>query len=228
MPPAVKLAAQTIAGFAFLFAAMGGCVFGAAGTMAYWQGWGLLGVFVGCSGLITIWLWFHDKALLARRVKAGPGREPDPVQNVVQALAGLVFLGSIGLPALDHRFGWSHLPLAAEVVGDALVAVGFLVVFLVFRENSFTAGTIEIAEGQRVVDTGPYALVRHPMYAGALLLFVGMPLALGSWWGLGIGALIAPLLAWRLTREEGFLAHHLAGYRDYRARVRRRLIPGVW
>jgi protein-S-isoprenylcysteine O-methyltransferase Ste14 len=224
----MKLLVQTIAGFVFLFVVMGLVVFGSAWSLAYWQGWALIGTFAGCSALITVWLWFRDKALLERRVKAGPGTESDPMQNVVQAFAGLVFLGSIAFPAFDHRMGWSHVPIAVEVAGDALVAIGFLIVFLVFRENSFTAGTIEIAEDQHLVDTGPYALVRHPMYAGALLLFVGMPLALGSWWGLLVGALMPPVLAWRLLREETFLAQHLAGYGDYKARVRQRLVPGVW
>ena len=224
----MKLLAQSLGGFAFLFAVMAAVVFGAAGTLDYWQGWAMLSVFFGAAGVITAWLWFHDKSLLERRVKAGPGTEADPMQNVMQALAGLVFLASIGLPALDHRLGWSHVPLAVALAGDALIVVGFLVVFLTFRENSFTAGTIEVAEGQRVVDTGPYAVVRHPMYAGALFLFVGMPLALGSWWGLVVGALIVPVLAWRLLREEAFLRGHLAGYADYAARVRHRLAPGLW
>jgi protein-S-isoprenylcysteine O-methyltransferase Ste14 len=224
----MRLLVQSFAGFVFLAAVMGAVVFGAAGTFAYWQGWALLGVFFGCAGVISVWLFFNDKALLERRVKAGPGAESDPMQNVAQALAGLVFLGTIALPALDHRLGWSCIPVAVEITGDALIAVGFLAVFLVFRENTFTAGTIEIAEGQRVIDTGPYALVRHPMYAGALLLFVGMPLALGSWWGLIVGALIVPILGWRLIREEAFLAEHLPGYGDYRLRVRYRLAPLVW
>jgi protein-S-isoprenylcysteine O-methyltransferase Ste14 len=109
-----------------------------------------------------------------------------------------------------------------------MMAVGFLIVFLTFRANSFTAGTIELAEGQQVIDTGPYAFVRHPMYAGALIMLVGLPLALGSWWGLLPTAAMVPVLAWRLTREEAFLAANLAGYGDYRARVRYRLAPIVW
>ena len=224
----MKLLVQAFAGFAFLFAVMALVVFGAAGTLAYWQGWAMLVAFFGCAATITVWLWFHDKALLERRVKAGPGSEADAAQNVIQAFAGVVFLATIALPALDHRLGWSQVPMAVEVAGDGLIAIGFLVVFLVFRENTFTAGTIQVAQDQHVIDTGPYALVRHPMYAGALLLFVGMPLALGSWWGLVVGALIVPVLGWRLLREEAFLAEHLPGYGDYRQRVRYRLAPLLW
>jgi protein-S-isoprenylcysteine O-methyltransferase Ste14 len=224
----MKLLVQSFAGFAFLFAVMAAVVFGAAGAVAYWQGWVMLATFFGCAAAITLWLWFKDKALLERRVKAGPGSEADAAQNIIQGFAGIVFLATLGVPALDHRLGWSHAPAAVEIAGDALVVLGFAIVFLVFRENTFTAGTIQVTEGQRVIDTGPYALVRHPMYGGALLLFVGMPLALGSWWGLLVGALIVPVLGWRLLREEAFLAQHLPGYDAYRSRVRYRLAPLLW
>jgi protein-S-isoprenylcysteine O-methyltransferase Ste14 len=222
------LLARAFAGFAFLFAVIALVLFGAAGTLHYGRAWVLLAVFFGSSAIITVWLWFRDKALLERRVKAGPGSEPDPMQNVVQALAGIVFLSIIAMPGLDRRFGWSHMPLAVSLAGDVLVALGFLIVFLTFRENSFTAGTIEIAADQTLIDSGPYAVVRHPMYAGALILLAGLPLGLGSWWGLIPTAAMIPVLIWRLTREETFLAANLAGYGDYRGRVRYRLAPIVW
>ena len=222
------LLARTIAGFVFLFTVMGLVILGAAGTVYFWQGWAMIATFAACSGLITVWLWRHDKALLERRTKAGPGAEADPMQNVVQALAGIVFLAMIAVPGLDHRFGWSAVPIVGVVAGDLLIAVGFLIVFLVFRANTFTSGTIEIAENQTVIDTGPYALVRHPMYSGALVMFVGMPLALGSWWGLAPAAGILPILGWRLSREESFLVDNLAGYQAYRAKVRHRLVPYLW
>jgi len=222
------LLARAFGGFAFLFAVLAVVLFGAAGTLDYPRGWAVLAVFFGSAGLISVWLWFRDKALLERRVKAGPGSEPDPMQNVVQGLAGLVFLAIFAVPGVDHRFGWSHVPRAVSVIGDVMVAVGFLVVFLTFRENTFTAGTIEVAEGQQVIDSGPYAVVRHPMYAGALIMIAGLPLGLGSWWGLIPAAAMFPVIAWRLTREEAFLAANLAGYGDYRSRVRYRLAPIVW
>jgi protein-S-isoprenylcysteine O-methyltransferase Ste14 len=222
------LLARTITGFVFLFAVMGLVIFGAAGTIDFRQGWALIAVFAGCSALITVWLWRHDKALLQRRVKAGPGAEADAMQNIVQALAGIVFLATIAVPGLDHRFGWSNVPLAGVFGGDTRVAAGLLIVFLVFRAKTFTSGTIEVAEGQTVIDTGPYAIVRHPMYAGALLMFVGMPLALGSWWGLAPAAGIVPILGWRLLREEAFLSANLEGYDAYRRSVRHRLIPLIW
>jgi protein-S-isoprenylcysteine O-methyltransferase Ste14 len=222
------LLARAFAGFAFLFAVIATVLFGSAGTLHDARAWLTLAVFFGCAAHITVWLWFRDKALLERRVKAGPGSEPDPMQNVVQALAGLVFLAIFIVPGLDKRFGWSHVPLAVSLAGDAMIVIGFLVVFLTFRENTFTAGTIEIAEGQHLIDSGPYAVVRHPMYAGALILIAGIPLALGSWWGLIPAALLVPVIVWRLVREEAFLAANLAGYSDYRGRVRWRLAPVIW
>lgn len=222
------LMVRAFAGFAFLFAVIAVVVFGAAGTVHYGRGWIVLAVFFSSAALITVWLWFKDKALLERRVKAGPGAEADPMQNVVQAVAGLAFLLIFAVPGLDRRFGWSHVPLAVALVGDVMVAAGFLIVFLTFRENSFTAGVIEIADGQHLVDSGPYAIVRHPMYAGALIMLIGMPLGLGSWWGLIATAAMVPVLVWRLTLEEAFLAANLAGYGDYRSRVRSRLAPGLW
>ena len=222
------LLVRALVGFIFLFAAIATAFFGAAGTLNDWRAWLTLAVFFGCAGAITIWLWFRDRALLARRVKAGPGAEPDPMQNIVQGLAGLVFLATFAVPGLDTRFGWSHASLAVSLAGDAMIAFGFLIVFLTFRVNTFTAGTIEIAQGQQVITTGPYAIIRHPMYAGALVMIMGIPLALGSWLGLVPAALLVPVLVWRLMREEAFLLAHLPGYGDYRDHVRYRLVPMLW
>lgn len=224
----LKILARAIAGLVFLFAVVAIVFFGLAGSLRDARAWSMLAVFFGCSGIITAWLWFRDQALLERRVKAGPGSEPDPIQNIVQALAGLVFLATFAVPGLDRRLGWSHVPLAVSIAGDGLVAISFLIIFFTFRANTYTAGTVEIAQGQYVVDSGPYAVVRHPMYAGALVMFAGMPAALGSWWGFLPAVLIVPVLVWRLTREEAFLAANLAGYDGYRSRVRYRLVPFAW
>jgi protein-S-isoprenylcysteine O-methyltransferase Ste14 len=132
------------------------------------------------------------------------------------------------LPSLDHRFSWSAVPLLAVVVGDALTALGFFIVFRVFKENSFTAATIEVAPDQRVISTGPYAIVRHPMYSGALVMLVGTPLALGSWWGLLMSVLMIFAIAWRALDEERFLRKNLSGYAEYCQIVRYRLVPFVW
>ena len=222
------LLARALAGLVFLFAVIVSVLLGSAGTLHGVRTCVMLAVFFGSATLITVWLWFRDKALLERRVKAGPGSEADPMQNVVQGLAGLAFLGTFAVAGLDRRFGWFEAPLAVSLAGDGMIAIGFLIVFLTFRENTFTASTIEIAEGQRVIDTGPYAIVRHPMYAGALVMIAGIPPALGSWSGLIPAALLVPIIIWRLMREEAFLAANLAGYCDYQDHVRYRLAPAIW
>lgn len=222
------LFARALGGITFMFLLLAGVLFGCEGRLSDVRAWGALAVFFGCAGAITVWLWGHDRALLERRIKAGPGAESDAGQNVVQGLAGLVFLAAFAVPGLERRWGHAAAPLAVSLLGDGLIASGFWVVFLTFRENTFTAGTIELAEGQTVIDSGPYARVRHPMYSGALVLVTGIPLALGSWWGLVPAALLVPLLLWRLKREEAFLAEHLAGYDAYLARTPWRLVPGLW
>ena len=130
--------------------------------------------------------------------------------------------------ALDHRFGWSSPPAYLTIAADLLILLGLYIVFLVYRENSFTSATIEVAADQRVISTGPYAVVRHPMYAGGFLYLLAMPLALGSWWGLLAVAALAPFLIWRLFDEERFLKKNLLGYADYCLKLRWRLIPGVF
>jgi protein-S-isoprenylcysteine O-methyltransferase Ste14 len=132
------------------------------------------------------------------------------------------------LSAIDHRFSWSVVPLFLVVAGDVLVALGLLIVFWVFKENSFASATIEVGMEQTLVSTGPYALVRHPMYFGAFIMLTGVPLALGSWWGLLTVIPIMVIIVWRLLNEEIFLEKELPGYSAYRKKVRYRLLPLIW
>ncbi len=222
------LAGRTLLGFAQLVAFMAAALFGPAWTFDYWQGWAYVGVFAGSSALITAYLWKHDRQLLERRVKGGPAAENQPRQQLIQVCASLAFIGILVLPSLDRRFAWSHVPVAVAVAGDVLVALGFFAVFLVFKENTFTAATIEVAADQRVIDTGPYRIVRHPMYAGALVMLFGTPLALGSGWGEAFFIALALVIVWRLLDEEKFLSKNLPGYERYCAKVRYRLIPFVF
>ena len=171
-------------GLAQLVVVMGLLLFAPAGTLRFVEGWAFLALFFGASLAITVYLAKKDPALLERRTQAGPVAEKERSQKLVQGFASIAFLSTIVVPALDHRFGWSHAPLPAVIVGDALVGLGFLLVFLVFRENTFTSSVIEVAAEQRVIETGPYAVVRHPMYVGGLVLVAGIPLALGSLVGL--------------------------------------------
>jgi protein-S-isoprenylcysteine O-methyltransferase Ste14 len=207
---------------------MGGLLFITAGTARYWQAWAFLTVFFSAATAHTLYLMKHDPALLQRRVSGGPTAEKEPQQRIIMAFTSLGFIALLVVPALDRRLGWSALPAAAVVGGDVLVLVGYYFIFRVFKENTFTSATIEIAQDQRVISTGPYAIVRHPMYASALLYLVGMPFALGSLWGLLALVGTMPFLIWRLFDEERFLAKNLTGYREYCARVPWRLIPRVF
>jgi len=199
-----------------------------AGTLDYWQASVFIAIFAGASSALGIYLAINDPQLLARRLQVGPTAEQEPRQKIIMVLALGGFLALLVVPAFDRRFGWSPVPPVVAVAGDVLVALGFLVTFFVCKVNSYAASTIQIAEGQTVISTGPYALVRHPMYAGVLVMLVGVPLALGSWVGLGVVALLLPVLFWRLLEEEKFLAKHLPGYTDYQGKVRHRLIPYIW
>jgi protein-S-isoprenylcysteine O-methyltransferase Ste14 len=219
---------KAVAGFVFLLAALAAALFGPARSLDYWQAWVFLAVFATAGALITIDLARRDPALLARRVKAGPGAEPTPRQKWIQGLASLVYLAVFVVAGFDHRSGWSHVPVAVAIAGDALVALGMFVVFRVFRANSFTSAVVEVGRDQPLVSTGPYAVVRHPMYAGALVMLLGVPLALGSWWALVAVPVMTAVIVWRLLDEERQLARDLRGYEAYCTRVRHRLVPGVW
>jgi len=197
-------------------------------TLRWWQAWACLAAFFVPACLITSWVAMHDPALLERRLKAGPKGEKEKGQKIVQAIASLVFLADFVIPAFDHHYGWSRVPAYASIAGDLMMLVGFWITFAVFRVNSFTSGIIEVAEGQRVVSTGPYAIVRHPLYSGALVMLFGIPLALGSWWGLLVNVPLTAAIVWRLLDEEKFLLARLSGYGEYRQTVKYRLAPLVW
>jgi protein-S-isoprenylcysteine O-methyltransferase Ste14 len=203
-------------------------LFVSAGTIRYWQGWAYLVVFTGASALITEFLLRRDPALLERRMQGGPTAEKRPVQRVIMLGASASFIGLLVVPALDHRFQWSSVPIGVVVAGNVLIVVGYFLIALVYRENTFTSATIEVAKDQHVVSTGPYAIVRHPMYASATLYLVGTPLALGSYWGLTAVAAMIPFLIWRLFDEERLLATSLPGYTEYQRKVRHRLVPFIW
>jgi len=219
---------KALSGLLFLLLATAALLFIPAGTLDFWQGWTFLAVYFAASLAITLYLMRYDRPLLERRIRAGPTAEKEPTQRLIMLIASAAFLGLILVPALDHRFGWSRMPAAVALAGDAMVALGWLAIFGVFRVNSFTAATIELAPGQKVVTTGPYALVRHPMYASALIMLSGIPIALGSWWGLLVIVAMLPALLWRLLHEERFLARNLPGYAEYQRKVRHRLIPLLW
>jgi len=223
-----SLALRAWFALAVLAAVMALLLFIAAGTMSYWQAWVYLGIFFGASALTTAFLIRRDPALLERRMRGGPTAEKRPVERLIMGFTSIGFIALLVVPGLDHRFRWSGVPVWAIIAGDVLVVIGFYFIFLVYRENTFTSATIELAPGQTVIATGPYAIVRHPMYASALLYLVGATLALGSYWGMVPLVATIPFLIWRLFDEEKFLAENLPGYVEYRKKVRHRLVPGIW
>ena len=207
---------------------MGLLLFVSAGTVRYEQAWIYLAVFLGASTVITIDLMRKDPALLERRMRGGPTAERLPAQKIIMLFTSLGFIALLVVPGFDRRFGWSQVPDALVWAGDMLVAIGFWGIARVYRENTYAAATIGLAENQRVISTGPYGIVRHPMYASASLYFIGTPLALGSIWGFMPIVATLPFLIWRLLDEEDLLERRLPGYREYEQRVRHRLVPGVW
>src|SRR5215475_9129644 len=202
-----------------------------AGTLAWPQGWAFLVLFVGCSVGLGIWLRRANPELFAERLRSPMGADQKPRDRVVMAAILLGMAAWIVFIALDaRRFGWSAVPLWLEVAGAVMIVVSFLGWVVVFRANSFATTRVRLQpeRGQTVISTGPYGVVRHPMYAYAILLMIGAPLLLGSLWGLLWLVLFLPLLAARLLGEEAMLAEGLPGYRDYAARVSYRLVPGIW
>ena len=206
---------------------LGLLLFWPAGTFDYWQAWVLV-VLAISTWISGVYLLRADPATLEGRTRGGPTAETRTVQKVAIGGLWLSLATMLVVSALDHRFGWSAVPTAISLVGDVLVAVGLGLPVLVVSQNSYAATTVRVRAAQKVVSTGLYGLVRHPMYTGNVVMMVGIPLALGSYWGL---AFVVPgliVLAWRLRDEEKLLQEELDGYREYTQQVRYRLVPGMW
>jgi protein-S-isoprenylcysteine O-methyltransferase Ste14 len=223
-----KLIIPTVRTFLLGAIALGVLLFLPAGTLNYWQAWVFIVVFMTSANAIGVYLSLKDPELLERRKKIGPAAEQNMAQKIIISVAILGDLGLLVFCAFDHRFGWSPVPAYISLAGDALVALGFLIDLIVFRENSFGGSTVETFEGQKVISTGPYALVRHPMYTGVFVMIIGVPLALDSFWGLAILALATPVLALRILDEERLLKKDLPGYSEYVQKVPYRLVPYLW
>lgn len=198
-----------------------------ASLVGHWQQLALLGVFAVFGGAILLFLVTHP-ALALRRLRIGPLFERTASQRVIITLLYVALITLFLVTALDVRFGWSSAPVPVTLLGDALAAAGLLVVLLVFRANEFAGASVRVEAGQKVISTGPYAYIRHPMYSGLLLLFLGAPLAVGSLWAIAVFPLPLAVIIWRLLDEERYLTANLPGYTEYRQRVKYRLMPGVW
>ena len=196
-----------------------------AGTWNYWQGWLYLVTLLLPMLGSTVYLFRNDPALLERRMRM---REKESAQQKIIGFLGIYFLMAFTLPGFDVRFGWSNVPAWVSLLADGLVLTGYMITFWVLTVNSFLSRTVEVDAEQKVVTTGPYAIVRHPMYFGVALLYIASPLALGSYWAILPALMIIPLLAARIRNEDEVLLRELVGYAEYRQKVKYRLLPGVW
>jgi protein-S-isoprenylcysteine O-methyltransferase Ste14 len=224
----MKTALQVTATSVLSFGLFALALFWPAGTFDYWQAWVFLGVYVALAVIYTVYIGRTNPAVLRRRMNAGPRHESRPVQKVIIAGIVLAFAALLVVSARDHRFGWSNVPTPVVALGNALVVVGLTIAMLVVSQNNYAAANITVESDQAVVSTGLYGLVRHPMYFGSLVMLIGVPLALGSFWALLIDAVYVVLFAVRIFDEEKALIDELSGYREYTEKVRSRLVPGVW
>ena len=211
--------------FAFGLAAL---LFGPAGSLHFWPGWLFGFVFVGATVAIGVYFLNHDPKLVERRIHVGPIAEQEPTQKTIMTITLLGFIMLIALPGFDYRWHWSAVPSWLVLVANAGVALSFGMFFVVLKQNSYAASTIRVEPDQPVVSTGLYAIVRHPLYAGALLFLICTPPALGSYWTYLVLVPVIPVLAWRLLDEERFLKRNLPGYSEYCRATRFRLIPRIW
>jgi protein-S-isoprenylcysteine O-methyltransferase Ste14 len=221
---AVQAAITSIVGLL----AFGLLVFLPAGTFDYWRGWTFIAVFAAATLIPSAYLATTNPDALRRRMQAGPGAEQRPLQKLIIAIAFVTIMAMIVVSVLDFRFSWSTVPAAVSVVGAALVAIGLLIAMLVTIQNGYAAANVTVESGQRLSSTGWYGFVRHPMYFGNVILMIGVPLALGSYWGLLLVVAGLAVLALRINDEEALLSQQLAGYREYMQKVHYRLVPYVW
>jgi protein-S-isoprenylcysteine O-methyltransferase Ste14 len=224
MKDGLKALATSVLGFVYF----GVLLFLPAGTFNYWQAWLFIAVFIATTSGPSIYWAVKRPEVLRRRMSAGPTAETRPAQKIIVTGVYLWASAMFVVSALDHRFGWSQVPTAVVLFGNVLVAVGLGLAMLVVHQNSYAAATIRVEAEQELVSTGLYGLVRHPMYFGALIMLIGTPLALDSYWGLAMLAAGVPILVFRILDEEKALTQELSGYVEYTHQVHHRLVPGVW
>lgn len=206
-------------------AAFAAVMFIPAGSLRFWQGWVYLTIWIVPVLVFFLYFYKHDPELAERRLR---WREKVREQKILMRLFRVTVVALFLLPGLDHRFGWSHLPVWLTILSQAFVLGGWAMVFWVMKVNHFAASTIEVEAGQHVVSTGPYSIVRHPMYLGIGVMFLFSTLALGSYFALPAFGLVIPILVFRLLNEEKVLRQELPGYPEYCLRTRFRLVPFLW
>lgn len=221
----MKLRKQLILVFLLSFILLPSFFFLIAGTVNYWHAWVYCAIILFPALFVTVYFLRKDPEFIERRMRT---KEKEKPQQLFIKLGSVVFLLAYIIPGLDYRFGWSSVPVAVVLIADVIVLIGYLLIFMVFNENHYASRVIEVVKGQKVISTGPYAFVRHPMYLGALVMYLATPAALGSYWGIVAFIPLPFLLAMRILNEEDVLRRELKGYKDYMKKVRYRLVPGVW
>ena len=221
----MKLLCNALAKFTFGALMVGLLIFLPAGTLHYAKGWLFMALlFIPMLGAGFVML-AKSPDLLKKRLDA---KEKQAAQKGVLAFSGLMFIGGFVVAGLDFRYGWSHIPTVVTIIASLLFLLAYLLYAEVLRENAYLSRTIRVEEGQTVVDTGLYGIVRHPMYSATLLLFLAMPLILGSWYALMAFAFYPVIIVVRLKDEERLLTQELQGYAEYKQKVKYRLLPFIW
>lgn len=224
----MKIALQSLASVAFGLVFFGLALFWPAGTFHYWQAWVFILVFIFATMGPSLYLAVKMPDALQRRMKAGPFAETRPLQKLIMVGTIVSVAAVLVVSAFDHRFGWSNVPTPIVVIGNVLVFLGLTMTQFVIIQNNYAGATVTVEADQELVSTGLYGIVRHPMYSGTLVMMLGTPLALGSYWGLILVASALPILIARITDEEKLLREELDGYQEYTESVHYRLVPGVW
>ena len=221
----MKLFAEAMIKFACGLLLVGLLIFLPAGTLAYTYGWYFIALLFVPMFAVGIFMLFRSPDFLRKRLDA---KEKQKAQKGVLAFSGLMFIAGFVVAGLDFRFGWSKMPTWVVIVAGVLFLVAYALYAEVMRENAYLSRTIEVQEGQKVVDTGLYGIVRHPMYAVTILLFLMIPLILGSWYALIAFAFYPAIIVVRLKDEEKLLTRELPGYAEYKQKVKYRIIPFIW
>ena len=223
--PLAQLMRLVVTRVVMFFVFLGLFLFLPAGTWKFWQAWMWLVMMITLMLVTLRYLLKNDPALLERRMRM---RERVGAQQKIIGVSFIFLLASFIVPGLDQRYGWSQMPAWMAILADTIVAIGYLMVLWVFKTNTYTSRIVEVETGQKVISNGPYAIVRHPMYVGAFLVYAASPLALGSYWAVLPGLMILPVLIFRILDEEKLLLRDLPGYREYTQKVTYRLLPGIW
>lgn len=221
----MKLLISALSKFLIGLVLVGALLFLPAGSLEYMNGWLFIGLLFAPMLILGVVLFIKSPALLKKRIDA---KEKESTQKGVVAVSGLLFLGGFVVAGLDYRYGWSYVPMWAVIVASAILLISYGFYAEVMRENTYLSRTIEVQDGQKVVETGLYGIVRHPMYAVTIWLFLSIPVVLGSWWSLLCFLPYIPVIITRIVNEEKVLEKGLEGYTDYKKRVKYRLIPFIW